>query len=62
MCKSILVSGISEDTTHYVIKLYFQSPKNHGGPVERVLFKYKNGRAVANSVSAGFTGLNSNVP
>ena len=62
MCKSILVSGISEDTTHYFIKLYFQSPKNSGGPVERVLFKSKNGRAVANSVSAGFTGLNSNVP
>ena len=56
------MSGISEDTTHYVIKLYFQSPKNNGGPVERVLFKSKNGRAVGNSVSAGFTGLNSNVP
>ena len=69
MCKKpglnlleILVSGISDDTTHDVIKLYFQSPKNNGGPVERALFKSKTGRAVVTIAFQYLTGLNSNVP
>ena len=54
ICKSILVSGISDDTTHHSIELYFESLRNSGGPVEKVLFKPKSGRAVV--VFQDFTG------
>ena len=43
---SIVVSGISNDTTHDAIELYFESRRYGGGPVERVEFIPKGGRAV----------------
>ena len=43
---SILVSGISDDTTHDAIELYFESSRSGGGPVERVDFIPQGGRAV----------------
>ena len=44
--KSIVVSGIPYDTTHDAIELYFESRRYGGGPVERVEFIPKGGRAV----------------
>ena len=44
--KSIVVSGISDNTTRDAIELYFESPRHGGGPVERVEFIPKGGRAV----------------
>ena len=44
--KSIVVSGIPNDTTHDAIELYFESRRYGGGPVERVEFIPKGGRAV----------------
>ena len=44
--KSILVSGLSDNTTHDGIRLHFESRRNSGGPVERVQFVPKSGRAV----------------
>ena len=44
--KSIVVSGIPNDTTHDAIELYFESRRYGGGPVERVEFIPKSGRAV----------------
>ena len=43
---SILVSGISNDTTHDAIELYFESSRYGGGPVERVDFIPQDGKAV----------------
>lgn len=45
-CTSILVSGLSENTTHDAIELHFESQRNSGGPVESVQFVPKSGRAV----------------
>ena len=45
LCKSILVTGFS-DITHDFIELYFESPRNGGGPVEKVDYVPKSGRAV----------------
>ena len=42
----IVVSGISNHTTHDAIELYFESRRCGGGPVERVEFTPKGGRAV----------------
>ena len=46
VCTSIVVSGISDNTTCDAIELYFESPKYGGGPVKRVEFIPKSGRAV----------------
>ncbi|KAJ7351800.1 hypothetical protein OS493_035525 [Desmophyllum pertusum] len=46
VCTSILVSGISDNTTHDAIELHFESHRNSGGPVERVQFVPNSGRAV----------------
>ena len=46
VCTSIIVSGISDNTTRDAIELYFESPKYGGGPVERIEFIPKGGRAV----------------
>ena len=46
VCTSIVVSGISENTTHDAIELHFESRRNSGGPVESVHFVPKSGRAV----------------
>jgi len=43
---SILVSGISDNTTHDAIELYFENARYGGGPVERVDFIPQGGRAV----------------
>ena len=43
---SIVVSGISDDTSHDAIELYFENRRHSGGPVERVEFTPKSGRAV----------------
>ena len=45
VCTSIVVSGISDNTTRDAIELYFESPRHGGGPVERVEL-LKGGRAV----------------
>ena len=45
VCKSILITGFS-DITHDFIELYFESPRNGGGPVEKVDYVPKSGRAV----------------
>ena len=42
-CKSILVSGLSDNTTHDAIQLHFESGKNSEGSVERVQFVAKGG-------------------
>ena len=60
VCRSILVSGISEDTTQDAIELCFESPRNNGGPVETVRFKPESGRAVV--VFQNSSGQNSNAP
>ena len=60
VCRSILVSGISEDTTQDAIELFFESPRNNGGPVETVRFKPESDRAVV--VFQNSTGQNSNAP
>ena len=44
--KSILVSGLSDNTTHDAIRLHFESRRNSGGPVERVQFVPKSGSVV----------------
>ena len=41
--KSILVSGLSDNTTHDAIQLHFESGKSSGGPVRRVQFVAKRG-------------------
>lgn len=46
VCTSIVVSGISENTTHDAIELHFESRRNSGGPVKSVHFVPKSGRAV----------------
>ena len=46
VCTSIVVSGISDNTTHDAIELHFESPRNNGGPVESVQFVPNSGRAV----------------
>lgn len=46
VCTSIIVSGISDNTTHDAIELHFESRRNSGGPVETVHFVPKSGRAV----------------
>ena len=46
VCTSIFVSGISDNTTHDAIELYFESQRNNGGPVEEVQFQPNSGRAV----------------
>ena len=45
-CKSILVSGLSENTTYDAIRLHFESRRNNGGPVEKVEFVPNSDRAV----------------
>ena len=60
VCRSILVSSISEDTTQDAIELFFESPRNNGGPVETVRFKPESGRAVV--VFQNSTGQNSTAP
>lgn len=44
--RSILVSGLLNDTTHEAIKAYFERRSSKGGPVETVRFKPKSGQAV----------------
>ena len=44
--KSILVSGLAENTTRDAIELHFESQRNSGGPVESVQFAPKSGKAV----------------
>ena len=46
VCTSIVVSGISDDTTHDAIELHFESRRNSGGPVKTVHYVPKSGRAV----------------
>ena len=46
VCTSIFVSGISDNTTHDAIELYFESQRNSGGPVANVQFQLNSGRAV----------------
>ncbi|KAL9963045.1 hypothetical protein ACROYT_G032208 [Oculina patagonica] len=46
VCTSILVSGLSDNTTHDAIELHFESRRNSGGPVKKVDFVPKSGRAV----------------
>ncbi|XP_022804124.1 uncharacterized protein LOC111341422 [Stylophora pistillata] len=46
VCKSILVTGFSKNVTHNFIEQYFESPRNGGGPVEKVHYIPKSGRAV----------------
>ena len=46
VCKSILVTCISDNTTHDAIELFFESRRNNGGPVEKVDYVEKSGRAV----------------
>ena len=58
VCRSILVSGISEDTNQDAIELFFESPRNNGGPVETVRFKPESVQAVL--VFQNSTGQNSN--
>ena len=43
---SILVSGLSPTASHDLVRLYFESPRSHGGAVEKVLFAGENGQAV----------------
>lgn len=38
VCKSIVVTGFSDDTTHEEIELFFESCRNNGGPVEKVTY------------------------
>ena len=45
VCKSILVTGFA-DVTHDFIELYFESRRNGGGPVKKVHYVPKSGRAV----------------
>ena len=45
VCKSILVTGFA-DVTHDFIELYFESRRNNGGPVKKVDYVPKSGRAV----------------
>ena len=45
VCKSILVTGFS-DVTHDFIELHFESPRNGGGPVEKVHHVPKSSQAV----------------
>ena len=42
----ILVTGLSDNTTHDAIEQHFESRTNSGGPVERVDFVPGSGRAV----------------
>ena len=60
VCRSILVSGISDDTTEDAIELFFESPRNNGGPVETVRFKPESGQAVV--VFQNSSGQNSIAP
>ena len=46
ICKSILVSGISSDTTHDTIELFFESARNNGGPLQKVSFHPETGCAL----------------
>ena len=46
VCTSIIVTGLSDNTTHDAIELHFESRRNSGGPVERVDFVPGSGRAV----------------
>lgn len=46
VCKSILVSGISSDTTHDVIKPFFEIGRNNGGSVQKVRFHAETGCAL----------------
>lgn len=46
VCTSIVISGISDNTTHDAIELHFESRRNSGGPVKRVQFVPKSGRAL----------------
>lgn len=43
---SILVSGMSHNTTRDAILLHFESQRNSGGPVEKVYFAPESDRAV----------------
>ena len=43
---SVLVSGLSYDTSHELVKLYFESPRSGGGPVHTVCLTGKEGQAV----------------
>ena len=45
-CTSVIVSGLSLDTSHDFVKLYFESPRSGGGPVDTVHFTEKRGQAV----------------
>ena len=46
VCRSILVSGLSDDTTRDAVELHFENPIKCGGPVETVHFAPRSGRAV----------------
>ena len=43
---SVIVSGLSLDASHDFVKLYFESPRSGGGPVDTVHFTEKRGQAV----------------
>lgn len=45
-CTSVIVSGLSLDASHEFVKLYFESPRSGGGPVDTVHFTEKRGQAV----------------
>ena len=46
VCTSILVNGLSDNTTRDAIKLHFESGRNSGGLVKEVRFVPGSGRAV----------------
>ena len=46
ICTSILVSGLSDNTTHDAIEFHFESVRNNGGPVKKVDFAPGSDRAV----------------
>ena len=46
VCKSILVTGFSDDTTYEEIELFFESRRNNGGPVEKVTYVPERHQAI----------------
>lgn len=55
VCKSILVTGFSDDTTHEEIELFLESCRNNGGPVEKVTYVPERHQAIV--VFQEVTGL-----
>ena len=58
--KSILVSGLSDNTTHDAIQLHFESRRNNGGPVKKIQFGPGRDRAVVVFEDEGGSSLFSN--